>query len=261
MAKRIPENAGINTRLAHGGNDRFHYFGFVNPPVVHASTVLFPNAATLVARSQKYTYGTRGTPTTDALAAAIDELEGSAGTIMVPSGLMAVVVPLLAGCQGEQAANAPAVETRLASWDGTQQLVASHQGKVVVLDVWSTWCSPCVAEFPGLVELHRKHPGQVVCISLNCNFTGAAGELPGAERDQIEAFLTKQGAAFDNLICTTPDEQLFTALDAAAIPVVRVYDRSGKLRKQFDNDDNEYGEQGFRYEQHIAPLVEELLKE
>src|SRR4051794_24639483 len=77
---------GINTRLAHSGNNPHDYFGFVNPPVVHASTVLYPNASTMAARSQKYTYGTRGTPTTDALAHAIDALEGSAGTIIVPSG-------------------------------------------------------------------------------------------------------------------------------------------------------------------------------
>jgi cystathionine beta-lyase len=87
---------GINTRLAHSGNNPHDYFGFVNPPVVHASTVLFPNAAAMAARAQKYTYGTRGTPTTDALASAIDALEGSAGTIAVPSGLAGVVVPLLA---------------------------------------------------------------------------------------------------------------------------------------------------------------------
>ncbi|CAH2409199.1 cystathionine beta-lyase [Mesorhizobium escarrei] len=87
---------GINTRLAHSGNNPHDYFGFVNPPVVHASTVLYPNAAMMAARSQKYTYGTRGTPTTDALASAIDGLEGSAGTIVVPSGLAAVTVPLLA---------------------------------------------------------------------------------------------------------------------------------------------------------------------
>ncbi|HEV7415390.1 MAG TPA: PLP-dependent transferase, partial [Tianweitania sediminis] len=87
---------GINTRLAHSGHDPHAYFGFVNPPVVHASTVLFPDAKTMVNRAQRYTYGTHGTPTTDALAAAIDELEGSAGTILVPSGLAAVTVPLLA---------------------------------------------------------------------------------------------------------------------------------------------------------------------
>jgi cysteine-S-conjugate beta-lyase len=46
-------------------------------------------------RAQKYTYGTRGTPTTDALCEAIDALEGSAGTILVPSGLAAVTVPFL----------------------------------------------------------------------------------------------------------------------------------------------------------------------
>lgn len=88
-------NGGVNTRLAHTGNDPMAFHGFINPPVVHASTVLFPDARTMEERDQKYSYGTRGTPTTDALAAAIDDLEGSAGTIVVPSGLAAVTVPLL----------------------------------------------------------------------------------------------------------------------------------------------------------------------
>ncbi len=96
MSKGDYANKGIHTRLAHIGNDPREFFGFVNPPVVHASTVLFPDAATMAARNQKYTYGTRGTPTTDALSSAIDTLEGSAGTILVPSGLAAVTIPLLA---------------------------------------------------------------------------------------------------------------------------------------------------------------------
>ena len=89
------QEAGVNTRLAHIGPNPRDYHGFVNPPVVHASTVLFPNARAMETREQKYTYGTRGTPTTDALCEAIDELEGSAGTILVPSGLAAVTVPFL----------------------------------------------------------------------------------------------------------------------------------------------------------------------
>lgn len=95
MAKNGIE-LGINTRLAHIGNNPHDYFGFVNPPVVRASTVLYPDAATLVSRGQKYTYGTHGTPTSDALGAAVDALEGSAGTVAVPSGLAAVTLPLLA---------------------------------------------------------------------------------------------------------------------------------------------------------------------
>lgn len=89
-------SAGTDTRLCHIGYDPTDYHGFVNPPVVHASTVLFPNARAMETRTQRYTYGTRGTPTTDALCSAIDELEGSAGTILVPSGLAAISVPFLA---------------------------------------------------------------------------------------------------------------------------------------------------------------------
>ena len=95
MAKN-DANWGVDTRLAHGGNDPRDFHGFVNPPVVHASTVLYPNAGAMASRAQKSTYGTRGTPTTDALASAIDALEGSAGTIVGPSGLAAVTIPLLA---------------------------------------------------------------------------------------------------------------------------------------------------------------------
>lgn len=94
----ILKDAGVNTRLGHLGHDPHSYFGFVNPPVVHASTVLFPNAESMGAignAAQKYTYGTHGTPTTDALCEALDALEGSAGTVLVPSGLMAVALPLM----------------------------------------------------------------------------------------------------------------------------------------------------------------------
>ncbi len=88
--------AGTNTRLAHLGNDPASYHGFVNPPIARGSTVLFPDARTLVAEDQAYTYGTHGTPTTDALCDMVNSLEGSAGTILLPSGLAAVTVPFLA---------------------------------------------------------------------------------------------------------------------------------------------------------------------
>ena len=93
-SERASGKVGINTLLAHSGNNPHDYFGFVNPPIVHASTVLYPNAATMAARSQKYTYGTRGTPTTDALSRAWSELAGAAGTALVPSGLAAIAMAL-----------------------------------------------------------------------------------------------------------------------------------------------------------------------
>lgn len=94
---KSPDRAklGTNTKLAHGGHDPHSFHGFVNPPVVHASTVLFPDTATMLSRDQKYTYGTHGTPTTDALCEAVNEMEGAAGTIILPSGLAAISVPFL----------------------------------------------------------------------------------------------------------------------------------------------------------------------
>lgn len=92
----------INTRLAHIGHNPRDYHGFVNPPVVRASTVLFPDYETMRDRTQKYVYGTRGTPTTDALADALTHLEGAAGTVLVPSGLAAISVPVLAFAEAGQ---------------------------------------------------------------------------------------------------------------------------------------------------------------
>ncbi len=87
---------GINTQLVRAGYDPFDYHGFINPPPVRASTVLFPSAEVMDTHAQKYTYATRGTPTTNALCDAINELEGAAGTILVPSGLAAVTIAFLA---------------------------------------------------------------------------------------------------------------------------------------------------------------------
>jgi thiol-disulfide isomerase/thioredoxin len=153
------------------------------------------------------------------------------------------------------------VPLRLAAWEDVEQLIAAQKGKVVILDVWSTWCTPCLREFPDLVALHEKYPEQVACISLNCNYTGAAGESPEDSREEIELFLTTQGAHFENIISTTPDEELWEKLGAAAVPIARVYDKEGMLRKQFVNEDDEFGEEGFTYDRHVDPLVQQLLAE
>ena len=145
------------------------------------------------------------------------------------------------------------------SWDETQQIVAAQKGKVVVLDMWSTWCGPCIREFPNLVKLHRAHAPDVVCISFNLDFSGAAGETPESFREPVSQFLTKQGATFLNVISSDAADDIFLRLNLGSIPAVLVYGRDGQLAKRFDNDDALYGEEGFTYEKHIVPLVEQLL--
>lgn len=90
----------LRTRLVRTGRDKSITGQFVNPPVVHASTVLFDSVDDLLHRRQRYAYGRRGTPTSEALEAAVTELEGAAGTVLCPSGLSAAATALLAYVNG-----------------------------------------------------------------------------------------------------------------------------------------------------------------
>jgi len=86
------------TRLVTAGRDTNAQKGFVNPPVVHGSTVLYPTAADLHAHRGEFQYGRLGTPTTKALQETLMALEGSqcAGVGLLPSGLAAISTTLLA---------------------------------------------------------------------------------------------------------------------------------------------------------------------
>jgi cysteine-S-conjugate beta-lyase len=86
------------TALVTAGRDTKAQKGFVNPPVVHGSTVLYPTADDLHAHRGEFQYGRHGTPTTRSLQQALMALEGPqcAGVGITPSGLSAITTTLLA---------------------------------------------------------------------------------------------------------------------------------------------------------------------
>jgi cystathionine beta-lyase len=90
-----PQNISERTRLVHAGREPFEQHGFVNTPIYRGSTVLYPTTDDLLHRSGRYSYGTKGTPTTNSLESAWTELTGAAGTVLAPSGLAAVTVALM----------------------------------------------------------------------------------------------------------------------------------------------------------------------
>src|SRR6185295_4573820 len=98
MSKKPKGPIKTDTRLVTSGRDPQAYHGFVNPPVYHASTLLFPTAEDQVAHRARYNYGRRGTPTSEALENALREIEGDgcAGVSLLPSGLAAISAALLA---------------------------------------------------------------------------------------------------------------------------------------------------------------------
>src|SRR4029079_15301278 len=97
MAKKPKTPIKPETGLVPGGRDPQANHGFVNPPVYHASTVLYPTAEDQVAHRARYSYGRRGTPTSEALEGALRELDGDgcAGVALLPSGLAAISAALL----------------------------------------------------------------------------------------------------------------------------------------------------------------------
>jgi cystathionine beta-lyase len=97
----MSEDVHDETRLVSGGRRPEWTGPIVNPPVHRASTILFPDCASLKQGAGRnadgeYHYGRRGTPTQWALAEALTELEpGAAGTMLYPSGVAAIACALL----------------------------------------------------------------------------------------------------------------------------------------------------------------------
>ena len=89
-SRRKPE-----TEVVTAGRNPLAYHGAVNPPVYHVSTLIHPTMESLEKRSQPYAYGRRGSPTSQALQDAINQLEGGAGCVLTPSGYAAVTLALM----------------------------------------------------------------------------------------------------------------------------------------------------------------------
>jgi cystathionine beta-lyase len=87
----------VGTRLANSGRDPFAHHGYVNTPVYHASTLLYPSAEDYIAHRGRYQYGRRGTPTSEALETALADIEGPQceAVALLPSGLAAISAAVL----------------------------------------------------------------------------------------------------------------------------------------------------------------------
>jgi thiol-disulfide isomerase/thioredoxin len=136
--------------------------------------------------------------------------------------------------------------------NGIRRSIAGLNGKVVVMDVWATWCGTCLYSIPKMVELRNKYRNKPV-------------ELVGLDVDdggwtKVKPFL--QGHAEINYTLAVPypasSFQLKSIVDleplgkVSAIPTVFVVDRQGRLAGKFIENG---------HEQEIDDLVARLLNE
>jgi thiol-disulfide isomerase/thioredoxin len=142
------------------------------------------------------------------------------------------------------------IELKDVKLDDLKAAIKAQQGKVVVIDFWATWCPPCVKEFPNLVEIHQKFPAsEVVCMSLTFD--------KAKSKDKALKFLKDKKATFANYFFDEPMKVAQEHWNFSAIPVVAVYDRTGKLARTFTNADPD---KQFEYKTDVIPFVEKLLK-
>lgn len=95
-------------------------------------------------------------------------------------------------------------------------IVDSSKGKVLIVNYWATWCSPCVKEFPGLIRVRKEFAESdltIVGISVDYN------------PRPVEAFVKQNEVNFPILI---DDGSISTMLDIGSIPRTLIYDRQGK---------------------------------
>jgi thiol-disulfide isomerase/thioredoxin len=139
-------------------------------------------------------------------------------------------------------------------WVGLQSLIEQQKGKLVVVDIWSTACEPCMHEFPHLIELQERFPNDVIAISFDVDYAGIKKKPPVFYRERVLQFLSSQP---DNHVlhrmCTTAADDLFNDIKLDTIPAVYVYGRDGSLLKRFDGE-------GMSYEKQVIPFVGDQVK-
>jgi thiol-disulfide isomerase/thioredoxin len=136
--------------------------------------------------------------------------------------------------------------------NGTHQSIAGLKGKVVVVDVWATWCGTCLYTIPKIVELRKKYQDKPVeILGIDVDDGGWA---------KVKPFLQKHSAINYTRAVPYPASrfQFKSIVDlkplgsVSAIPTVFVVDRQGRLAGKFI-------EAG--HEQELDDLIAGLLNE
>lgn len=121
---------------------------------------------------------------------------------------------------------------RMEAYDETvhRKVLSAHRGKVVLLDFWATWCSPCRAEMPHLVKLDTK------LRSRGFHLITISADEPEQEQDAI-AFLKKNRVTPPFYLRKVDNDDKFIGfVDAkwsGALPAMFLYDKAGRKARSF----------------------------
>ncbi len=116
--------------------------------------------------------------------------------------------------------------------DQIEDVVARHnaEGKAVLLNVWATWCGPCVEEFPDIVELKHKYEDQLAVVFISADFP--------EDRERAIEFLREQKVDWETYLKAGKDEPFINALSTewgGALPFTKIYSKNGEIVTFWEN--------------------------
>ncbi|MBL7858377.1 MAG: redoxin domain-containing protein [Cyclobacteriaceae bacterium] len=130
------------------------------------------------------------------------------------------------GKQVEKEWNEKPVTLELADVEAIKQLVKNPSKKLRLINVWATWCAPCVAEYPELVALQRWYGAR------DFEFISLSADKP-EHRDKALAFLEQKRSPVKNYLYSGEDNyKLIEAVDPAwngALPYTLLLEPGGKV--------------------------------
>ncbi len=119
------------------------------------------------------------------------------------------------------AGQAPRVQLSLKSIDGQHVRLSDYRGKVVVLNFWATWCAPCAAELPMLVQAEKYYnPKGVVFIAASVDDRKSKKRVPD--------FVGRYNVAFPVWMDATTGDLLRLGM-GTAVPATAFLDREGRI--------------------------------
>ena len=105
--------------------------------------------------------------------------------------------------------------------DGVQTIdLAKLRGKVVVLNLWATWCAPCVEELPSLLAMQKEHP-EIAVVAVSADQDDAV----------YRRFLVRHQV--DVTTVRDSDQKVNAMYGTVQIPETYIIDRQGVLRRKF----------------------------
>lgn len=116
-------------------------------------------------------------------------------------------------------AGSMAPKTMFKSPDGKAASLADFGGKPLLVNLWATWCAPCIAEMPTLDALAAREKGKLQVLAISQDVEG--------QQEKVDAFFSARSFAMLEPY-VDPDMGLMEAIGAGTLPTTILYDGQGR---------------------------------